>query len=490
MAIMAITGPVNSGRLLLTTGLAIIGFVILLVFSFAQLVQVQRTLDTDEGENMIWMISQAEKEARRLHEAVLIMALHKAGKAELMFRLDILHSRMALLSDHPQEAYLARIGAGEELTRNIAILAELSPALENASDLRELELPVIEASLIRLADNLGRMANHSMIVDRNEKAAYRDQQRKTMYVVMTAFVGLLFTGALLSWLLVSSTRTALQSERELRRHKGQLEAIIAERTTELREALETERHVKEVYRSFITTVSHQFRTPLAIIDIVAQRLARRPEEFRPADLTEKAKRIRNATQRLTRLVASVTGAVRLDAGELILACKHQDLNCILRATVAYQLELAPGRRIRTDLANKRLDCCCDASLIEQVTLNLLSNAIKYSSEGTVINVHSWWMDNFVFCSIQDQGIGIPKTEQPKVFARFYRGSNTASCTGFGLGLNLSRTIIELHGGKLSFTSTEGKGSVFTFRLPAAETGPSINIHPAVNDVDIQEGYTP
>lgn len=451
-------------------GIAIFGFALLLVYSFFQLVQIQRSLDTDEGENMLWMIGQAEKEARRLHEAALVMVLRETGKDELMFRLDILHSRMALLSEQPQIDYLARIGAEDELARNADILAELSPILENAAGPDDLELPVVEDFLTRLADNMGHLANRSMVMDREEMTGHRDRQRKAMYVVMAAFLGLLLAGILLSWLLVSSMRAALRSSRELHRHKARLEVTVAERTVKLREAVETERHAKEVYRSFITTVSHQFRTPLAIIDMIAQRISRRPEEFSSTDLEEKARRIRNATRRLTKLVASVTGVVRLDSGGVTLTRKRQDLNCILRAAVKYQMELAPGRVIHTHLADQQLCCCCDASLVEQVTLNLLANAVKYSPNETAVNVHSWHEYGHVFCSIEDQGIGIPSTEQPNVFSRFYRGGNAASFIGSGLGLSLSRTIIDLHGGKLSFTSMEGKGSVFTFSLPVERAG--------------------
>ncbi|WP_170167105.1 sensor histidine kinase [Paracoccus methylarcula] len=419
---------------------------------------------------MLWMIGQAEKETRRLHETLLVMALRGTGKDELMLRLDILHSRMALLSEQPQKAYLARIGAAEDLTRDARILAGLSPILENTAGPQDLELPVVAASLTQLADNLGRIANHSMIVDRNEKADHRDRLRKAMYVVKTAFAGLLLAGASLSWMLVSSMRAALRSSQELRHHKSRLEQTVAERTMELRKALETERRAKEVYRSFITTVSHQFRTPLAIIDMVAQRLGRRPADFPPADIAAKARRIRNATQRLTQLVGSVTSAVRLDSRDLPLTRARHDLNDILRTAIAYQMELTPERIIRTDLADGQLACCCDASLIEQVILNLLSNAIKYSPDETAIDMRSWHEHEQVFCSVRDRGIGIPETAQPQIFTRFYRGGNAASFIGSGLGLSLSQTIIELHGGTLSFISEEGKGSAFTFSLPTEQTG--------------------
>lgn len=451
-------------------GLAIAGFVLLLLYSFFQLSQIQRSLGEDEGENLLWMLTQSEKETRRLHQTLTDMELGRADREDVLFRRDMLHSRMALLSERPQRTYLEKLGVARDVAVAIGAFAGISPQLADISATDGADLPAIRAALLQQADRLGRLANRSMVTKREAQARKRDRHRKTMYIIMAAFSGLLVTGAALSWMLVRSMQDAWRFGRELQRHRDQLEATVADRTAELRAALATEREAKEAYRSFVTMVSHQFRTPLAIIGMVAQRLELRAQEFSATEITRKTGRIRNATQRLENLVANVTDAMRVDEGHLTLNRARHDLNDILRNATRTQSELTPRRSLHLTLEEAPLNCWCDAILIEEVTANLLANAIKYSPDETAIDIRSGRESGFVHCSIRDRGIGIPAREQSRIFTRFYRGTNVTSHVGVGLGLNLSRSIIELHGGHIHFDSQPGQGSIFTFCLPEDRPG--------------------
>lgn len=464
----------------LPTALVIGGFALLLFYAFLQLVSIQRSINTKLGENMLWMITQTEREALRVSEAVLAVTLNLDSQDELSLRLDLLYSRLTLLAEPKQAQWFDRIGATPIIQRNIERLSELADLIDHAAGPDQIDLITTQKILRPMVMDLGHLTNQTLLADRDQKSLQRTRERETMYLIMAAFAGLFLAGTFLSWQLLHMLRIADRTGLELRQHKAQLEETVARRTAELHSALDTERHAKEIYRSFITTVSHQFRTPLSIIDLIAQRLIRRPEDFSQVAVSNKARKIRSSVQRLTQLIASVTNAARLDEGELALARRRVDLNDILRAAITFSCELNPGRQLLQYLSETPLPCDSDAALVEQVVLNLLSNAVKYSPHDTPIEIRSWQERGFCFCQVRDHGIGIPLKDQPRIFQRFYRAGNASPILGSGLGLSLSRTIIDLHGGKLYFTSQEGVGTVVTFCLPRSteeEGEPAMDLRP-------------
>lgn len=462
----------SRSKRLLPTVLAIGGFATILIYAFMQLGQIQRSIEVKVGENMLWVISQAERETRRVSEGLLGMAAGQESYDELLLRLDILYSRFELLSERPQAEWFEKFGAMPAIVENRKALDRLAVVIENPNASGEVDLNAAREILLPMLQELGRITNLTMIADRLEKGLQQERTRKNLYLMLVAFVGLLLAGGLLSWQLLVSTRAARHAREELQEHKAELERIVAERTAKLNAALETERYTKEIYRSFITTVSHQFRTPLSIIDMIAQRLIRRPDEFSGAAMVEKAQRIRTSTQRLTQLIGSVTNAARMDDGQLTLSRSRRDLNMLVRAANDYHVEIIPHRMIELRLSSEPLFCDCDPSLIEQVVLNLLSNAVKYSNSDKKVEIRTWREDGRVFCQVQDSGIGIPVDDQPRIFERFFRASNASSIVGSGLGLSLSQTMIQLHGGRLFFASVPGLGTTATFSLPADGSEPA------------------
>jgi two-component system, NtrC family, sensor histidine kinase KinB len=101
--------------------------------------------------------------------------------------------------------------------------------------------------------------------------------------------------------------------------------------------------------------------------------------------------------------------------------------------------------------------------------NLLSNAVKYSPEGGDVEIHGARSDSLVHVRVRDRGIGIPEAQRAKIFTKFHRGDAGATgISGTGLGLAVTRDVVEAHGGSIGFVSTPGRGSTFWFELPAAE----------------------
>jgi PAS domain S-box-containing protein len=233
----------------------------------------------------------------------------------------------------------------------------------------------------------------------------------------------------------------------------------------LQSALDREREMTSAYRSFVSMVSHQFRTPLAIVDSSAQRLLRQGPDVPADEIAARMGKIRNATSRLTRLVDSVLNAARLDDGQIELNPSDHDLVRIVSDLCERQRELNPQIAISLIAPDQPLEVRCDGMLIEQVVGNLLSNAVKYSGGATSVEVHIASEGEMVSCSVRDWGIGIPADELGKVFNKFFRARTATGIAGTGIGLNVARQIVQMHGGDIRVESREAEGSVFTFTLP-------------------------
>jgi PAS domain S-box-containing protein len=233
----------------------------------------------------------------------------------------------------------------------------------------------------------------------------------------------------------------------------------------LQSSLDRERETTSAYRSFVSMVSHQFRTPLAIIDSSAQRLLRRSLAVPQEELASRVQKIRSATSRLTSLVDGVLNAAKLDAGRIELNIAPCDLVDVVAEVCERQRELNPQIDIRLEAPSCGVEVCCDGMLIEQAFSNLLSNAVKYSGGASRVEIQLGADDANVSCSVRDWGIGIPADDLSKVFDRFYRARTAGGIAGTGLGLNFARHIMRMHGGDIEVESREGEGSIFTLSMP-------------------------
>ncbi|KAB2768250.1 MULTISPECIES: sensor histidine kinase [Brucella] len=446
------------------SGLVMVGFAALLAYAFIQLLVIQKSLATYVGENMVWAITQTERDAGRLGETALTLPSGNANTADLSLRLDVLYSRFALLADAPQKKYFARIPDGAEtIQRNADRLPEIEAMIDAEPD--KFDPIAIYETLVPMREELSKVANDAMILERDRGGAQRDQQLQSIYLIMFAVLGIMATGAILSWQVFSNMRKAERAHKALQEYKQQLEHTVADRTAALREALESERKAKELYKSFITTVSHQFRTPVSIIDIIAQRFIRRADEFTPEIIVDKAKRMRNASRRLILLLESTANAERLDENGFQINRQPVDFSELVRNTCAYHRELHPELELVTNIQDSDTFCYCDGILVEQILVNLLGNATKYSPANKPVEVTTEEDENGFRCIVRDYGIGIPAEDKDRIFTRFFRASNASHMAGTGLGLSLSRALAELHGGTLVFTSIEGQGTVFILTLP-------------------------
>jgi two-component system OmpR family sensor kinase len=242
---------------------------------------------------------------------------------------------------------------------------------------------------------------------------------------------------------------------------------LEQQATMLRERLAEEQRLMLQQRNFISMASHEFRTPITIIDGHAQRLITLRERLSPAELVERAHKIRNAVRRMIHLIESLIDSMRVIDGDVKLYFHPStiDITALLREVCQLQREIAPHAQILESFPITAPPIVGDANLLFQVFSNLLSNAIKYSPGGGLINVVLEPGASWVNVSMQDRGIGIPESDCPRLFERYYRGSNAAGITGTGLGLYFVKTVVELHGGQVRAERREGGGSSFEVRLP-------------------------
>ncbi len=231
---------------------------------------------------------------------------------------------------------------------------------------------------------------------------------------------------------------------------------------QLKQALAKEQAINEAQRQFLLLTSHDFRTPLAVIDGAARRIGKLVIDN--PTVTERVGDIRKAARRMVEAVDNTLATARIAEGKFGIELRRGAIGPIIEQAIANQRALHPGRRFDVDLPFLS-QLQLDPALIEQVLENLLSNAIKYSPADSPIAVAARLHAETIVVTITDHGIGVPAEDMPKLFTRFYRCSNVGGVKGTGVGLHAVRFFMELHGGTVTMTSEEGAGSTVTLTLP-------------------------
>lgn len=239
--------------------------------------------------------------------------------------------------------------------------------------------------------------------------------------------------------------------------------------------------LSQMKSTFVSNVSHELRTPLASIKMMAemlemQMLAREPVLARAngAHAQTRAEQyfgiIRRECDRLGRLIENVLNFAKIERGAAEYHFELEDPGALLRmALESFRPHaLAQGFALTHDLAEDLPELRLDADAFMQVMFNLLGNAVKYSAEHKAIHVRAWLEQTRVAIAVTDQGLGIPQNALKKIFHEFYRVDqrlNTERQGGMGLGLTLTKNIVEAHHGEIVVASEVGKGSTFTVYLP-------------------------
>jgi signal transduction histidine kinase len=222
---------------------------------------------------------------------------------------------------------------------------------------------------------------------------------------------------------------------------------------------------------FLSAVAHELKTPLTVISASTQLLQRRRESM-DGGSDPATSRIRASVTRMTAFIEELLELVRRQADPTLeLRRAPTDLVEIVRAVVGEVGQVGHGQQLILE-ADHPVVGNWDAARLERAIANLLANAIKYNrQDGRVwvrVGTQSSAAGDYGVCEVTDEGIGVPEVDRARIFDRFTRGANVAGrIAGSGIGLAIVRQVVEQHGGDVSVTSVEGKGSTFTIRLPLA-----------------------
>jgi PAS domain S-box-containing protein len=239
---------------------------------------------------------------------------------------------------------------------------------------------------------------------------------------------------------------------------------------ELLKTLEREKELSQLKSNFVSMVSHEFRTPLGIIQSSAELLREFHQRMQPGEREEQLESIARNTRRMAGMMEGVLVLSRLEAGRLSFQPVALDLNLFCRRVVDEILSATNHKcPIELALTPAPSEAEADEQLLGHIFTNLLSNAVKYSEPGATVFFAVTRQQQDAVCVVRDQGIGISEADQPQLFKAFHRGGNVGSRPGTGLGLLLVKRCTELHGGRVQVNSKIGDGTTVTVKLPVFGT---------------------
>ena len=234
---------------------------------------------------------------------------------------------------------------------------------------------------------------------------------------------------------------------------------------ELTRALVAEQKLGELKSRFVTMASHEFRTPLTIIQTSATLAEKFADAHQQDERRKYLDRIRVSVKHLNDILEEFLLIGKLEEGVIVPHPAEVDLTRLVNDTVAdMQDTLKPGQTVQTHLSCPSA-VWLDPSLLRKILINLLSNAVKYSGPGSAVTVRATAVAGTVTLSVADQGVGIPPDDQAHLFERFFRASNVSTIAGTGLGLHIVGRYVMLMGGSVSLHSELNQGTTIILSLP-------------------------
>ena len=240
--------------------------------------------------------------------------------------------------------------------------------------------------------------------------------------------------------------------------------VVLEDATELR-------RLQQIRAEFIDNLSHELRTPLTTVSLLAETLARDAESAAvPPRMRERIAKVEVETGHLVQMVNELLDLARIEGGAPLHLADDLDLGRLAASSVE-RLRLFADRQgvtLAVDAAPGLPPVRGDEERLGQVFVNLVHNAVKFSPDGGEVAVSVRPRDGEVVASVTDHGIGIAKTDRPRIFERFYKVDRArVRGGGTGLGLAIARHVVERHGGRIWVESEDGRGSTFSFAIPVA-----------------------
>jgi signal transduction histidine kinase len=219
---------------------------------------------------------------------------------------------------------------------------------------------------------------------------------------------------------------------------------------------------------YLHTISHDLRIPLTVIQGYAQLLQDTLKKDAAGDRGRlPCAEIMKGTRRMGRMIEDLVETARLEGGQVTLEKEPVNVEAFLRHLVTSHAGVIEEERLRIDIAENLPEVPADTHHLERILVNLLTNAQKYSPPDSPIRLVAQPGKGEIIVSVSDHGQGIAPEDQPHIFERFFRPEGSRRRDSVGLGLYITRMLVEAHGGRIGVVSEPGKGSTFSFTLPAA-----------------------
>ncbi len=271
-----------------------------------------------------------------------------------------------------------------------------------------------------------------------------------------------------------------QVSQEIKKLNSELEQKVQDRTLMLREtlaqlerskheleaSLEKEKELSDLKSRFVSTVSHEFRTPLSTVLSSATLISKYNNESDQDKRDKHVQRIKDAVKHLNAMLEDLLSLGKLEEGLIKPRFEKMECRKFMEDLIAEMNEIAkPTQHIQFSFTGFN-EICSDKRLLKNILLNLLSNAIKFSPEDGTIEIKGKGKDNTMELSVKDSGIGISAEDQQHLFERFFRARNATNIAGTGLGLHIVSKYLELLNGTVTIKSELGKGTIFTITIPS------------------------
>lgn len=279
--------------------------------------------------------------------------------------------------------------------------------------------------------------------------------------------------------VLNQKRQLEQLTGSMQKLNAELEKKVEERTTILKEALEElensqvhlnealhkEKELNDIKSRFVSTASHEFRTPLSTILSSAALLSKYDQTVDQDKRDRHIKRIKESVMHLNDMLEDFLSLGKLEEGKAQIKAGPVELNEFLEeVTEEMKIVLRNGQQIMVSCYSEDV-FISDKNLLKTILINILSNASKFSAEGAAIWLKAEHRPNKLFLSIRDEGIGISDEDQQHIFSTFYRGRNTINIQGTGLGLHIVKRYVELMNGTIRLETKLNEGTTVSIELP-------------------------
>lgn len=252
---------------------------------------------------------------------------------------------------------------------------------------------------------------------------------------------------------------------ELLEYRQNLEAKVQERTRELNEALYKEKELVEMKSKFISIASHEFRTPLSTISLVAGILRKHKERISTDEFNARIDSIEKQVRHMTYMLDDILTIGKADAGKIQTQYTSIPVEDFFEQTAAEVEQSIHTHKIRLQVKCSVKKISLDEKLLRNIVLNLLTNAIKFSPQNKSVSLTVTNTPDALKIKVQDKGIGILEEDRAKLFTSFHRGSNVGTIQGTGLGLSIVKKAVDLLNGDIQLQSEVDHGTTFTVTLP-------------------------